>query len=124
MIDVDALTTTELRELADTTARALEQRGRLEAARTAVEDAVKEYAATAGCPVDEAWAALCPLDLAEPPTAPEPGPDDAPEWVQPVGAHDAYKAGATVAYDGALYEAITDANVWSPKAYPQGWRKL
>lgn len=54
-------------------------------------------------------------------TAPEP---EVPEYKQPSGGHDAYKIGDRVRFNGALYESVIDANVWSPDAYPQGWRKL
>lgn len=44
-----------------------------------------------------------------------------PEWVQPLGASDAYNTGDTVSYNGKLYRSTIDGNVWSPEAYPQGW---
>lgn len=44
-----------------------------------------------------------------------------PEWVQPLGATDAYNTGDVVSYKGALYRSVIDANVWSPDAYPAGW---
>ena len=44
-----------------------------------------------------------------------------PEWVQPLGASDAYNTGDVVSYNGDLYESTIDGNVWSPEAYPQGW---
>lgn len=47
-----------------------------------------------------------------------------PAWVQPTGAHDAYKVGDRVTFEGADYESTIAGNVWSPAAYPQGWRKL
>lgn len=46
------------------------------------------------------------------------------DWVQPTGAHDAYSKGAKVKFDGNTYESLIDANVWSPTAYPAGWKKL
>lgn len=51
----------------------------------------------------------------------DPG-DEWPEFVQPTGAHDAYAKGAKVTYKGAHYESLIDANVYSPEAYPAGWR--
>ena len=45
-----------------------------------------------------------------------------PEWVQPLGASDAYNTGDIVSYNGTLYESTIDGNVWSPEAYPQGWK--
>ena len=47
--------------------------------------------------------------------------DGYPEWVQPLGATDAYKKGDIVSYNGKLYRSTIDGNVWSPDAYPAGW---
>ena len=47
-----------------------------------------------------------------------------PEWVQPLGASDAYNTGDIVSYNGKLYESTIDGNVWSPEAYPDGWREV
>ena len=44
-----------------------------------------------------------------------------PEWVQPLGATDAYNKGDIVSYNGTLYESTIDGNVWAPDAYPDGW---
>lgn len=44
-----------------------------------------------------------------------------PEWVQPLGATDAYKKGDIVSYKGKLYRSTIDGNVWAPDAYPAGW---
>lgn len=44
-----------------------------------------------------------------------------PEWVQPLGASDAYNTGDIVSYNGTLYESTIDGNVWAPDAYPAGW---
>ena len=43
------------------------------------------------------------------------------EWVQPLGASDAYNTGDIVSYNGTLYRSTIDGNVWSPVDYPQGW---
>ena len=45
-----------------------------------------------------------------------------PEWVQPLGASDAYNTGDIVSYNGTLYESTIDGNVWAPDAYPTGWK--
>lgn len=48
-----------------------------------------------------------------------------PVWKQPTGAQDAYSKGDRVHYpdaDGPVYESTIDNNVWSPEAYPTGWR--
>lgn len=47
--------------------------------------------------------------------------DGYPEWVQPLGASDAYNTGDIVSYNGTLYKSTIDGNVWSPEAYPAGW---
>lgn len=49
--------------------------------------------------------------------------DGYPEWVQPLGASDAYHTGDIVSYNGTLYRSVIDNNVWSPEAYPAGWEK-
>ncbi len=46
-----------------------------------------------------------------------------PEWVQPLGASDAYNTGNVVSYNGTLYESTIDGNVWNPVDYPQGWKE-
>lgn len=46
------------------------------------------------------------------------------EWVQPTGAQDAYKTGDKVLFEGSTYESLINANVWSPAAYPAGWKIL
>ena len=55
----------------------------------------------------------------------EEGGDGIPVFVQPTGAHDAYKTGDKVHYptiDDPVYESTMDNNVYSPEAYPQGWQ--
>ena len=47
--------------------------------------------------------------------------DGYPEWVQPLGASDAYNTGDIVSYNGTLYKSVIDGNTWSPEAYPAGW---
>lgn len=44
-----------------------------------------------------------------------------PDFVQPTGAHDAYKLGDIVKFNGQLYKSTIDNNVYSPEAYPAGW---
>lgn len=46
------------------------------------------------------------------------------EWVQPLGATDAYNTGDIVSYNGTLYKSLIDNNVWSPDAYPAGWEEV
>lgn len=47
-----------------------------------------------------------------------------PPYVQPTGAHDAYPLGAKVLWEDNVYESIIAANVWTPTAYPQGWKLI
>lgn len=50
-----------------------------------------------------------------------------PVWIQPTGGHDAYNIGAKVHYPtitDPVYESLINGNVWSPVAYPAGWRQL
>ena len=48
--------------------------------------------------------------------------DEYPEWVQPTGAHDAYKTGDKVSYNGKHYICTADANVYAPGVY--GWELI
>ena len=52
----------------------------------------------------------------------EPSEEEYPEYVQPTGAHDAYKIGDKITYNGKKYECIYDGCVWTPDAYPAGWK--
>lgn len=48
-----------------------------------------------------------------------------PVWKQPTGAQDAYQMGDKVWYpekNTNVYESLINANVYSPEAYPQGWK--
>jgi hypothetical protein len=50
-----------------------------------------------------------------------------PVWVQPTGAHDAYQMGDQVYFpteNDSVYESKINANVWSPTAYPAGWKLI
>ena len=48
--------------------------------------------------------------------------DEWPEWVQPLGAHDAYAAGAKVSHAGKHWTSNVDANVWEPGVH--GWTEV
>lgn len=50
-----------------------------------------------------------------------PDEDVIPEWEQPDSTN-AYMTGDKVRYNGVVYESIIDNNIWSPEAYPAGWR--
>ena len=55
------------------------------------------------------------------------GGDGIPVWTQPYGASDAYQTGDRVHFptaDDPIYESTIDNNVWSPEAYPQGWKEV
>lgn len=60
-----------------------------------------------------------PTDTGEP----EEPADKWPEYKQPTGAHDAYHVGDKITYNGKRYTCIYDGCVWTPDAYPQGWRE-
>lgn len=45
------------------------------------------------------------------------------EWEQPDSTN-AYMKGDKVTYQGKIYESTIDNNVWSPVAYPQGWKEV
>ena len=38
-------------------------------------------------------------------------------------AHDAYKKGDKITFNGKHYISLIDANVYSPAAYPAGWQE-
>ena len=58
-------------------------------------------------------------------TPPEEQPtEEYPEYKQPTGAHDAYKIGDKITYNGKRYECIFDNCVWNPDEYPQGWKEV
>ena len=58
-------------------------------------------------------------------TPPEkPTEEEYPEYIQPTGAHDAYKVGDKITYNGKKYECIFNGCVWTPDAYPQGWKLI
>jgi hypothetical protein len=42
-----------------------------------------------------------------------------PEWVQPLGAHDAYGIGDKVTHAGKRWVSTANANIWQPGVY--GW---
>lgn len=55
--------------------------------------------------------------------SPQPIPDGYPTWVQPTGAHDAYKLNAKVSWNGFNWNNTgSDANVYEPGVW--GWVKI
>ena len=74
------------------------------------------------------WESLTPANVWEPGLSGwrekvEEGAGPA-EWAQPTGAHDSYKKGDRVRFEGKNYESLMYGNVWSPAAYPAGWKEL
>ena len=45
------------------------------------------------------------------------------EWVQPDSTN-AYMTGDKVIFKGKIYQSLIDNNVWSPSAYPAGWKEI
>ena len=45
-----------------------------------------------------------------------------PEWIQPLGATDAYPKGAKVSHNGKHWISIIDGNVWEPSVF--GWDEV
>lgn len=54
---------------------------------------------------------------------PEKPADEWPEYKQPTGAHDAYRVGDKITYNGKHYTCVMDGCVWPPDTYPQGWQE-
>lgn len=46
-----------------------------------------------------------------------------PEWEQPDSTNP-YMKGDKVMFEGQTYESLIDNNIWSPSAYPGGWKQL
>ena len=51
----------------------------------------------------------------------DPTGETIPEWVQPDSTN-AYMTGDKARYNGVVYESTIDNNIWSPEAYPAGWK--
>lgn len=58
------------------------------------------------------------------PSNPDTPTDTIKDFVQPTGAHDAYKKGDKVRFESKIYESLIDNNVYSPSAYPAGWKEI
>jgi hypothetical protein len=48
--------------------------------------------------------------------------EEYPEWVQPIGAHDAYSIGDKVSHLDKHWVSTTDGNTWQPGVY--GWDEI
>ena len=51
----------------------------------------------------------------------DPSGETIPEWEQPDSTN-AYMTGDKVRFEGVVYESTIDNNIWSPTAYPAGWK--
>lgn len=58
------------------------------------------------------------------PEVTEEGEEIVPEFVQPTGAHDSYKKGDMVLFEGEIYKSLIDNNAYSPTAYSAGWERV
>ena len=58
------------------------------------------------------------------PEEPSEPVEEYPEYVKPTGAHDAYKIGDKITYNGKHDECIFDGCVWNPDEYPAGWKEV
>ncbi|WP_341856442.1 carbohydrate-binding protein [Brachybacterium sp. GPGPB12] len=124
MPSFDDMTTDDLRAACEEMRTEIDRRDAEAEARASVVAAVEGYAALRGVSVLEAWRALAPEGV-QVPDDPEPAPvPDAPAYVRPTGAHDSYKVGDRVTFQGRVYEAAINAIVWSPLAYPQAWKEV
>lgn len=119
-MDFEDMSLAEIQQLIVDAERAVAEREAVEAARVAVTAAVEGYAGVVGVTVLQAWRDLVPEGVDAPD---DPDPITAPEWVQPQ-AHNPYMKGDLVTYKGVVYECTRDDNVWSPPAYPQGWKEV
>lgn len=52
-----------------------------------------------------------------------PDPEIIPDWEQPDSTN-AYQIGDKVRFEGKIYESLIANNIWSPAAYPAGWREV
>ena len=46
------------------------------------------------------------------------------DFKQPTGAHDTYKKGDKVKFNGKIYRSKIDNNAYSPTDYAQGWEEI
>lgn len=51
----------------------------------------------------------------------DPTGETIPDWEQPDNTN-AYMTGDKVRFEGSVYESVIDNNIWSPTAYPAGWK--
>lgn len=52
-----------------------------------------------------------------------PDENTIPEWEQPDSTNP-YMKGDKVMFENKIYESLIDNNIWSPAAYPAGWKEI
>ena len=52
-----------------------------------------------------------------------PDPEIIPDWEQPDSTN-GYQIGDKVKFEGKTYESLINNNIWSPTAYPAGWKEI
>lgn len=109
-IDLTNVGTAELLALSRRVEQEYSRRRILEEAPAQAEGLAKSYLEAAG-------------RAAEEDTAGNP-PTKVPEYVQPLGAHDAYPLGFYVTQDGITYKSKRSSNVWEPKLHPDLWEQV
>lgn len=50
--------------------------------------------------------------------------EEFPQWVQPTGAHDAYKKGAKVSDEGKRWISNKGVNIYKPGLVPGDWSEV
>lgn len=73
--------------------------------------------------IEAIWAAIRELQQAQEEGGGTEPTDEWPEYVQPMGAHDAYQVGDKITWNGKHYICIFANCVWSPADYPAGWQE-
>lgn len=109
-IDLTTVTTTDLLALSRRIEQEYSRRRVLEEAPAQAEGLAKSYL--------EASGRLAVADAEGNP------PVTVPEYVQPLGAHDAYPQDIYVTQDGKIYRSRRSGNVWEPKLHPELWEEV
>ncbi len=52
-----------------------------------------------------------------------PDPEVIPDWEQPDSTN-GYQIGDKVKFENKTYESLINNNIWSPSAYPAGWKEI
>ena len=73
--------------------------------------------------IEAIWAAIRELQAAQEEGGGTEPTDEWPEYVQPMGAHDAYQVGDKVTFNGKHYVCKLASCVWSPAVYPDAWKE-